>query len=185
MPISDWMNEPAWSAVVWALKKAYRFPATTSTTEQKLWPSDCQVDRGSVVVTGPVDGLALRIETGGNRLTSVASARALRLDGADEASEIASRAVAVEDCLVTNNNELDDIPLSPCKDVGELSLSAGDAGVGDEDTEDKLETIVFAGIANVLQCVAVGAIDPDGGEAFCSNVGNIGSNGTLVSAATR
>lgn len=102
----------------------------------------------------------------------------------DEASEIGSTAILLEDSFVTDNDELNDVPLSPLGDRFDLRLSARDTSTRDEDTEDDLEAVALGGRSDVLEGIAVSAIDFDGAEAFLSDCGNIAGNGTSILAAT-
>jgi hypothetical protein len=61
--------------------------------------------------------------SGGAR-TGVSCARECGFAGGDERSEFASRGVSREYSLVTNNNELDEVPLTPSDDFGDLFLSS-------------------------------------------------------------
>ena len=116
-------------------------------------------------------------------LTVIASAGGLGFDAFDEPSKIASRAVAVENSLVTDNDKLDDVPLSPGEDVSDLLVSTVDASIGDEDAEDDLETVVLASLADEFKSLAISAVDTDRGEALAGNAGDISRDGALVLAS--
>jgi hypothetical protein len=71
--------------------------------------------------------------SGGAR-TGVPCARECGFARGDERSELAGGSVFGEYSLVTDNNQLDEVPLTPGNDVSDLLLSSRAAGGGDEDT---------------------------------------------------
>lgn len=104
-------------------------------------------------------------------------AAALALDSGDQRSKLSSRAVAVHNSLVTHNNELDNVPLSPGRDGVDLALDIGSviaaAVTLDEDTENQIEAVLLSGATNILKSVAVSRVDTDNLEASVLEVGNI------------
>ena len=98
---------------------------------------------------------------GGNR-TTVASTFESTGTTRNESSKFTGRAVAIEDSLIADHNELNEIPLSPSNNVGDLALGARDARRGDPDTKDDLESVVAGRAADVLEGAAVSAVDTDG-----------------------
>ena len=104
---------------------------------------------------------------------SIASAGEGALGGRNETSKSRSTAVAIEDSLVTNDNELNNVPLGPFHDVGDLALCTGDTGAADEDAEDQLHVVGTGSRANILEGAAVGAVDTDGAEAFACDSGDV------------
>ncbi len=117
-------------------------------------------------------------DIGGGVRTRVAAGAELGLDGGDEGLELVDGAETVEDGLVGDDNELDDVPVAPGLDGGDLVGDIGRAVVAadltDEDAEDDLETVGLAGGTDVGEGVAVGRVDTDGGEASVLDVGDIG-----------
>lgn len=101
-----------------------------------------------------------------------------------EAGEFGGGAVAVKDGLVTDDDQLDEVELTPADDVADLALGAGDTGVGDPDTEDDLQAIIAGGGSDVLEGAAVGAVDADRGESLLCDDGEVGGDGAGVLAAT-
>ena len=122
---------------------------------------------------------------GGGDQAGVSGAGPGALAAGDEAGELGGGAVAVEHGLVTDDDQLDQLPLSPGGDLGDLLLGTGETSVGDEDTEDHLEAGDLAGRADILERVAVGGVDADGGESLELDEGNVGVDlgGRLASTA--
>lgn len=128
------------------------------------------VEEGVDVGTDDVDGAA---ESGlsvllpdvdrlsGGDLSGVTGSLEGRLAGGDEGSQLGSGDVAGGDSLVTDDNQLDHVPLSPLGDGLNLLLSTGGTGALDEDTDDQVETEVLGGGTDVLQGVAVSGVDTD------------------------
>lgn len=114
---------------------------------------------------------------GGGDLTVETGGLECGLGRADEASELRGGASALEDGLVTNDNDLDEVPLSPLGDSIDLRLSTGDTGLRDEDTEDDLDAVLPGGGADVLEGGAVGAVDTDGSEALGGQSSDVAGDG--------
>jgi hypothetical protein len=121
---------------------------------------------------------------GGCDWASVASSADGALDTADESSESRCAAVAVEHSFVSDDEELDEIPLCPVDDVGDLTLCARDTGAGDEDAEDQLQAVAGGCRTDVLQSAAVGAVHTNAGKALARDGGNVARNGACILAAT-
>ena len=102
----------------------------------------------------------------------------------DEASKLRGRAIAVEGSLVTDDDQLNKVPFCPVDDVPDLLLGAFDASAGDEDTKDELEAVVAGRLANILESVAVSAVDADGAEALALDDGEILGNSAGILATT-
>lgn len=117
-----------------------------------------------------VDGLS------GGDLARVASGVEGRLAGRDEASELGGGAIAGGDGLVTDNDQLDHVPLGPLGNSINLVLSAGDAGALNEDTQDHVHAELLAGGADVLEAVAVSGVDTDQVEALVLDDLQVGEN---------
>lgn len=77
---------------------------------------------------------------GGGAWTGVASRGEGRLDAGDEGRELAGGAVACEDGLVSDDDELNEGELTPADNIGNLLGGTRDTGAGDEDTEDDFQT---------------------------------------------
>lgn len=107
-----------------------------------------------------------------------------RFGRADEAGEIGHAAVVVEDGFVADDDHFDDRPVArgPIDDLGDLGLRGGDAAAGDVHAEDELEVVLFGGRADVLESVTVGRVDPDGGESFTRDDGNVREDSRRVFA---
>ena len=140
-------------------------------------PVDRAAQRGAVLLPD-VDGL------GRGDLAVVAGGRELRAARVHEARQGAGGAVAVEDGLVTDDDHADQVPLGPVDNVLDLGLGAGDAAAVDEDTNDHLQTVLPAGLADILEGVALGGVDTDVGETVLGDLGHVGVHGSLGLAAT-
>lgn len=110
------------------------------------------------------------------------------LDNDDEVSELIRRAEAVHDGLVTDNEELDHVPLSP---LGEgVNLLTDLRGVGaaaaglDKDTNNHVHAVLSASGSNGLEGVAVSGVDTDDLETALLQVLDIGINGVGGLAVT-
>lgn len=97
---------------------------------------------------------------------------------------MANADIAVIDSLVTDNDQGDEVPLGPLVDRVHLLLGLGDARPVDVDTKDHLQVVLFGGLADVLETVAVSGVDAEVREALLSNFGNVLQHGSLVLAAT-
>lgn len=129
-------------------------------------------------------GLPDRELIGGRDSSVEASSFEGLLAGGDEDCEIASRASALEDSFVADDNELNEIPLSPLGDGFHLGLSTRNTGLRDKDTKDNFDAVFSGGITNILEGVAVRAVDSDGGEALGSNLSNVIGDSALILAFT-
>lgn len=158
--------------------------------------ADIGVEVGVNVGTSDVDNVAegsrdLRslpdVESLGNG-PAARVARALLLDGQDELSELISGTEAVHNGLVTDNEELDHIPLSPLSKLVNLLLDlrniVGAAAALDEDTDDHLHTVLSASGANSLESVAVSGVDTDNAEAAVLERLDVGIDGISRLAVT-
>lgn len=92
--------------------------------------------------------------------------------------------MALEDGLVADDNQVDQTPLTPLDNVGDLLLGTSDTSVGNEDTNDHMQAGGLASIANVLETIAVGGVDANNLEALASNDFNIGHHLTSALALT-
>lgn len=95
---------------------------------------------------------------GGRERSGVSCGLQGGLGRVDEGGELAGGAVAIEDGLVTQDNQLDEIPLGPRGDLRYLILGSRDAGAADEDTDDQLDPVGGRGRPDVRQGGAVGAV---------------------------
>jgi len=109
---------------------------------------------------------------GGDK-TSVALCANLTFDGADEVGKVGGRAVAIEDSFVANDDKLDEVPLSPGKNVGHLTLSTRNTGAGNKDAENHLQAVLAGSSADVCKSGAISAVDTNASESITSNLGNI------------
>lgn len=82
------------------------------------------------VLLPDIDGL------GGGDLTGVTGSLEGGLAGGDEGSELSGGDVAGGNGLVTDDDQLDHVPLSPLGDGSDLLLGTGGSGALDEDTEN-------------------------------------------------
>jgi hypothetical protein len=119
---------------------------------------------------------------GSGAWAGVSSAGESGLAGGDEASEFTSGSGTRGNGLVTDDNELDEIPSSPAGDVSDLLLSTRDTGAADENANDHLKARDCACISDVLKTRAVSAVDTDNLEAAKSDQGDISEDvsGTLA-----
>ena len=97
----------------------------------------------------------------------------------DESGEFARAAVAVEDRLVADDDHLHVLPVAARVrgDFLDLRLRGRDAGVGDEDPENEFQAVRAGGRPDVFESGAVGAVEPDGAEAFGGDGGDVGGDG--------
>lgn len=109
-----------------------------------------------------------------------AVAAALALDGGNELGELSSRAEAVHNGLVTDDEKLNKIPLGPGSNGVNLALDIGGlvaAAIAlDEDTEDQLNAVLLGSTTNVLKSVAVSGVDTDDLETGVLELGNVRVN---------
>ena len=88
--------------------------------------------------------------------------RELLLAGLDQGTDLLRTAVAVDNSLVTNNEELDHVPLSPLLESGDLlgnfALAGRAAGGADEDTDHQIDAVLLSGLTNELEGVAVSRV---------------------------
>lgn len=142
--------------------------------------NDTADSRREVTLLPDVDSL------GGGVLSGVAAELALALG--DEGGKFRRLAVTVEDGLVTDGDELNEIPLGPALDSADLLGDAGVASVTargvDEDTKDHLKTVLSASTTDVDQGVAVSGVNTDTGDASGSDGSNILLNLALALAST-
>lgn len=120
----------------------------------------------------------------GGDQASVAGVLERRGTARDEACEFAGRGVAIEDALVTNNNQLNQVPLSPGDNVGHLTLGARDTSRRDPDAQNKLQAVLASRAANVLEGVAVSAVHTDRRETLLGNNSQVGGDGACILATT-
>jgi hypothetical protein len=113
---------------------------------------------------------------GGGNWSGVSSGAEGRSGRADEGSELGSAGESVEDSLVTNNDELDELPHAPGDNLGDLVGGAGAACRVDVDTEDELDTGDLGGSSDVFETFAVGAVDSDGFETAGGDEGYVDGN---------
>lgn len=82
--------------------------------------------------------------------------------------ELLGGAVVIHDGLVTDDQEHDNIPFAPRNELVNLLLDIGSIDAAtralDKDTDNHLHAILGAGIADILQGVAVSRVDSDHGE---------------------
>jgi hypothetical protein len=123
---------------------------------------------------------------GGGEGTSVT--RELGLALGDEAGELRCGTVSVEDGLVSNDDQIDEVPLSPLLDGADLLRNGGVVGSTvssvNVDTKDHLHAVGRASGTNVGQSVAVSRVDTDGGDTVSSDGGNVLSNSRAGLAAS-
>lgn len=111
----------------------------------------------------------------------------LGLAGIDEGLELTRGAEAVHDGLVTHDNEVNTLPVSPLANGVNLLLDvrrAVRAAALDEDTDNELHAVLLASGANGLKGVAVGGVDTESGEASSLDGNDILLNGTSRHAVT-
>jgi hypothetical protein len=102
----------------------------------------------------------------GGAWSRVSSASERGLARRDEGCELASGSVSGENTLVSDNDEFNERPFTPCNDVSDLLSSSRNTGLRNEDTKDHLEAGSLASSTDVLETRAVSAVDTDGGEAL-------------------
>lgn len=92
----------------------------------------------------------------------------LGLAGGDELLELARSAETVHDGLVTHNDKLDGVPVSPGSNGVDLLLDiagAVRAAALNEDTDNELHAVLLASGGDGLEGVAVSGVDAESGEA--------------------
>lgn len=150
------------------------------------------VEEGVDVGTDGVDGRAERLALllpdvnglGGGDIAGVARRLEGLLGRADETGQLAGIDVAVLDGLVTDDNQGDQVPLSPLAEGLDLLLGARNTGVVNVDTSDHLQVVLTGSLADVLETVAVGGVKADVGEALLGDVAHILEHFGLSLAAT-
>ncbi len=113
---------------------------------------------GGCVVLPDIEGL------GRGALTSVSSAGELGLGAGNEGGQFTGGCVTVENTLITDDNEVNEVPLAPGCDFVNLGLGTAASGFVDKDTEDHLDTVGSASCTDVLEGRAVSAVNTDSGE---------------------
>lgn len=118
----------------------------------------------------------------------------LALDVGDEVDQLLGGAVAVVQGLVSDSHELNEIPLAPLLESGNLSVdiggAVGAAVLADEDTDDHLHAVLLAGVANERQGVTVGRVHAErreagGGDGGDISVDDIGSLALAILGVVR
>lgn len=122
------------------------------------------------VLLNDVDGF------GSGNLPTVANAPELTGNLPDVGSKLMGSAETVEDGLVTDNNDIDKVPLLPRLDGLNLLVGSGNTTGLDEDTENNLDTVLLASATDGLQAVALGRVETDRRETLAGNVGNVPVN---------
>lgn len=126
-----------------------------------------EVDDGADSGGGLLD-LPCADDVGGGPLARVEAAE-LALDGADEAGELGAGAESVGEGLVTDGEELDEVPVLPGLEGGDLLGNVlgvdGAAGGADIDARDDAEAVGGGAGTDVGEGVAVGRVQTDGAEA--------------------
>ena len=130
------------------------------------------------VLLPDVDGLS------GRDLAVVAGSGEGQLRGADETGKLAGGTIAALDSLITDDNNVDHIPLGPLGNSCDLRLSTRDAGAVDEDTDDHVQAVLSGTLTNVLETVAISGVDTDSGEALLLDDVDVLENVGLGLAAT-
>lgn len=142
----------------------------------------------NVLAQGAGDVLALPDVEGLRDGVRTLVAGALGLDNLNKLNELTGRAVSLHDGLVTDNDQLDHVPVSPLGDGVNLLLDIGGivrASVLDEDTNDHLETVLLASRDDSLEGVAVSGVDTDDLETSLLDLGDVLVNGVSRLAVTR
>ena len=147
-----------------------------------LLRSGVGVEVGVSVAGNDIDGVAngahvvslpSRDDIGGGVRARVTGAAELALDVVDEIGELANGAEAVEESLVTDDNEVNHVPAAPGLDGSNLLSDIGGAVVAanlaDEDTENEAETGGLSSGTDGGESVAVSGVDTKGGEAGLGN----------------
>lgn len=110
------------------------------------------------------------------------------LAGGNKVSNLLGRAVTVDDALVTNDRKRNNVPLSPRGDSVDLLSNRGAVGLAtggiDKNTNDHLDTVLFAGLTNQGEGVTVGRVGTDGGDTSSSDGSNASVDLVLAHAAT-
>lgn len=146
------------------------------------------VEEGVDVGTGNIDstangggdsGVLPDVESLGDGVRA-GVATALALDDGDELSELSSRAEAVHNGLVTDDEELDNIPLGPGGNGVDLALDIGGVIAAtitlDKDTKDQVNAVLLGSTTNVLKSAAVSGVDTDDLETGVLELGDVGVN---------
>lgn len=137
-----------------------------------------EVDDGTDGGGGLLD-LPCADDVGGGPLARVVAAE-LALDGGDEAGELRAGAEAVGEGLVTDGEELDEVPVVPGLEGGDLLGNVlgvdGAAGGADVDTGDDTEAVGGGAGADVGEGVAVGRVQADDAEAGEGDGEQVGLN---------
>lgn len=109
----------------------------------------------------------------GRTLAGVAGGGEGGFGAGDEGREVRGGAVAVEDGFVADDDQVNDVPLRPVGDGGDLFLGLGETAGVDEYTGDHLQAGDFAGVTDVLESGAIGAVDADGFESSGFDGGHV------------
>lgn len=109
----------------------------------------------------------------GGDMASVSALLEGRLGRGDESGERVDVNPTVHEGLVTDDNQVDNVPLGPLDEGINLGLSSGDAGLVDVDTDDKLQTDSLSGNTDVLEAVAVSGVDTNSVEATGLDLSNV------------
>ena len=133
--------------------------------------------KNALVGLEDVEGLS-----GGDRTMVATAGLELGLDVGDVIDEFSSRAEAVENSLVTNDNSLDHVELVPFLEVGNLLITSVDTTSLNEDTNNHTHAVLGASTTNVLESMAVGRVDAHILETLGGNVGNFRVNIILALA---
>jgi len=109
-----------------------------STVEERVNVAAYDVDnsaKGLGVILPDVEGF------GGSAWAAVTFGCEGGFAGCDKRCEFAGGAESGEDSFITDDDELDERPLAPGDDVGDLLLCAGNSVVVDEYTQDHLHAV--------------------------------------------
>jgi len=101
----------------------------------------------------------------------------------DESSQLTSAAVAFKNSLITYNDQVNQIPLSPLDNLANLALCPRGTTTRDIDANDHAEAVSAARSANILEAIAISGVDANNLKSLASNISNVSLNGALVLAA--
>ena len=116
--------------------------------------------------------------------SGIASALKRVLGRGEESSELPGGSPTVLNGLVTDDDELDQVPLGPGSDVMDLFLRSADAAARDVHTQDQLQAMLLGSFSDVFETLAVRGVDTDGIESPIFGIVNVGQHASLVLAAT-
>lgn len=147
-------------------------------TGVEVWVHVCSNDiddraEGAAVCLDDVEWLS------GGDISVVSSCPQLALGMCDEPGKTFGGSPAIEDSLVTNDDQRDDVPIACTPGGGRLDLSicvGADTRCVNVDTNQQLQAIGTRSLSDVVQTRAVVGVSSDGSEALVLERGDVVGN---------